>query len=283
MENFKRFIGHLKSFDESRKSLPSPSDRDAYAEAIAECFVPCAKGILAGHFRVKDKDGKVIREIHPTVIELYYHEEGPGGFKDPIMYHTKDRKYYDYYLDRQGQLKNHGKGSKNYFEKRGISDLPYFPMGSLNPHTSGIDITFENSEKQYRASFLIRGYNFYRVENDKVVDPFKCPNSTDIYDDMLINGIPLENADWIEWVDGKVEDQTLTPEEYLQKHCTSRQNVPAYEPANVHPEDENCPVLWKKKQIKADSKPPYIKSGDLIYEHCSFPWQFNKADISKKK
>ena len=38
-------------------------------------------------------------------------------------------------------------------------NVPYFPKaGSLHPHRSGVDVTFENEDKEYRASFLIRAY-----------------------------------------------------------------------------------------------------------------------------
>ena len=295
MKNWETLKKHLEKFEwgedgrqkmsakldaiKKGKTLNTDEGRKEYSDVIGKCFLPCAQAILAGHFCVKNNEGEVVRKIYPTVIELYYHEEKEDGFKDPIMYHTKDRKYYDYYLNKQGHLTQHGKNSRNYFEKRGISDLPYFPLGSLNPHASGIDITFENPDKQYRASFLIREYDFYSVEKEEVLGFFHCPNSTDIYDDMLISGISLENADWLDWVEGDVMAQEPEPEEYFKKHCTFRKNVPAYEPANVHPGDKHCPKLWRKR-IKADSG---NKSGDLKYEHCPFKWQFHKAEIPQKK
>ena len=128
MKNNASLKKHLLSFEENRKksisSFPSPDERAAYANAIAECFVPCAKKIFAGHFEVKDNESGVVREIHPTVIELYYHEERVGGFKDPIMYHTKDRKYYDYYVGKNGELKT--PKSPSYFNIRGINNVPFF-------------------------------------------------------------------------------------------------------------------------------------------------------------
>ena len=137
MVGFSPLKAHLETFQKNRAdaSFPSLSEREDYAKVIGQCFLECARGILAGHFKVSGKiAGKtVVREIYPTAIELYYHEEGAGRFKDPIMYHTNDRKRADH---------------PDFFDKRGIESIPYFPVGSLNPHTSGIDITFENPENR---------------------------------------------------------------------------------------------------------------------------------------
>lgn len=66
-------------------------------------------------------------EIYPIEIEFYFHDEEHGTIIEPQMYHVKD--------------------------------LPYFPVGSLCPNRSGVDVTFER-EGKYRASFLIRGYTY---------------------------------------------------------------------------------------------------------------------------
>lgn len=257
MKNFAAFITHLKSFEQERqKRLKGPYKseiRDEYAKVIAECFLPCAQSLLAGHFRlVYIIDGKKhVREIYPTVLELYYHEEGNGNFKDPIMYHTNDRKYYEFYKDQYEELKDR-KDRQSYFDKRGIDALPYYPIGALNPHPSGLDITFENPDKGYRASCLIRQYSVSFDGRDLI----KIENSTDLYDDMLFNGIGLDNANWIEWVDGALSSISVTQSE--------RKNVSAYEKYNESPE------LWRKVVIghKADNKP--------IFAKCTFGWQFAK-------
>ena len=116
------------------------------------------------------------------------------------MYHTNDRKVWI---------------KENYFKDRGIEGLPYYPIGSLNPHTSGIDITFENAKERYRASCLIREYKV-TYEGGKTV---KVVNSTELYDDMRLNGITLDKADWIEWCDG-IED--------VEVERKWRRNVPKY-------------------------------------------------------
>ena len=240
MKGFENLKAHLESFEKNRKAadFPPASERKAYADVIAGCFMPCARAVLSGRFVIFDSDGKAVREIIPTAIELYYHEEREGGFKDPVMYHTNDRKNTD---------------GTSYFANRRINRVPYFPMGSMNPHTSGIDFTFENQEEQYRASFLIREYSL-RIDGGK---PIPIKNSTDIYDDMLIQGIPFGDADWIEWVDG------AAPESF---HVVRgwRRNVAEYE--------ETRPGFWRKKEVQKGWNSFTI--GKYTYAKCPFDWQF---------
>ena len=244
MKGFNLLKAHLQSFETNRRELNKEFDgkREAYAELIADCFMDCARGILAGHFQVVNAvDGAhVVRKIYPIAIELYYHEEGEGRFKDPIMYHTKDRKAW--YKDA-------------YFEDRGIDNLPYYPIGSLNPHTSGIDITFENPKEQYRASFLIREYEVEYETGKRLT----VKNSTDIYDDMLLNGICLDNADWIEWCDGTM----LNDSDILRQW---RRNVPDYRPT------EDKSGKWEKNP---DGEITFSSAGGK-FAKCPFNWQFRK-------
>ena len=252
MKNYASLIEHLNSFKENRAEmiksnlLLHPEQRKEYAEKIAKCFIPCAKKILAGYFKVtNDVGGKtLVRKIQPTVLELYYHEEKDGGFRDPIMYHTDYRK----------RTEKKAKG-ETYFSLTGLAELPYYPIGSLNPHTSGIDVTFENAQEKYRASFLIRAYSV-TDENGKTrtVD-----NSTEIYDDLLLNGISLDNADWIEWVDGNEDAQLNEPER--------RRNVPDYERVPENPE------LWIRREASGKDT---FSIGKYRYAKCPFNWQFSK-------
>ena len=106
------------------------SDNEKKEKELSKQFGQLAERLLyGGYFSVNNKITIYLEEI-----EFYYHQELEGGLKDPAMYHTNAH---------QGQ------------------SLEYFVPGSLNCHVSGIDVTFENEEKKYRASFLIRGY---RVE-----------------------------------------------------------------------------------------------------------------------
>ena len=93
-------------------------------ELLACEFEKIAKSaIYGGHFRINDDFDIYIREI-----EFYFHSENESesSIHDWAMYH------------------------------RG-TNVDYFPVGSLHPHRSGIDVTFER-RGSYRASFLIREY-----------------------------------------------------------------------------------------------------------------------------
>ena len=249
MSNLESLKKLLLEFEENRKKneneFPSPqADRNGYAHKIAECFLPCAEKILAGRFKVTCKIGEDVRVrfIQPTAIELYYHEEKDGGFKDPIMYHTDYRKRTD----------KKAKGA-TYFSLTKLSELPYFPVGSLNPHTSGIDVTFENAEKKYRASFLIRKYKVkYENGEERTTD-----NSTEIYDDMLFGGIPLNNSDWIDWEDNVEKVKAVD--------CDWRRNVPEYKKTSESSE------LWEKKKATEGNT---FSIGGVSYAKCPFNWQF---------
>lgn len=249
MKNLSTLLLHLKSFDDDRsqrlEELRRISDRKEYAEIIAKCFTSCAQAILSGHFRVTYTSGGIeqVRKIYPTAIELYYHEEGEGRFKDPIMYHTDDRKIADHRKKVRKQ---------EYLKDRNIPELPYFPMGNLNPHTSGIDITFENPEEKYRASFLIRQY---RVEYESGIS-LDVVNSTDIYEDLLVNGISVGDADGMEWIDGKIDCE-------VQRRW--RRNVPAYDV------NDSLPENWRKVEAKGDNT---FSSGKSTFAKCPFDWQF---------
>ena len=109
------------------------SDNEKKEKELSKQFGQLAERLLyGGYFSVNNK------RIYLEEIEFYYHEE-EGSLKDPAMYHTNAH--------------------------QGKESLEYFVPGSLNCHVSGIDVTFENEEKKYRASFLIRGYRVERFND----------------------------------------------------------------------------------------------------------------------
>lgn len=93
-------------------------------------FENIAQVVFNGRFVVNGE-----YEIHPIEIEFYYHDEEKGTISEPQMYHIKE--------------------------------LPYFPIGSLCPNRSGVDMTFER-EGKYRVSFLIRGYTYKSLVDGEV-------------------------------------------------------------------------------------------------------------------
>ncbi|WP_195558529.1 hypothetical protein [Bacteroides salyersiae] len=109
-------------------------DKDDNNGKISEAFKPIAETILSGHFKVTKNNSDSYVTVHPTCVEMYYHEEGEGEdkIKDYIVYHRDS---------------NDGKNKKDIF-----------PLGVLHNHVSGIDLTFEregNDHEPIRFSALI--------------------------------------------------------------------------------------------------------------------------------
>lgn len=180
---------------ESFQGVTDIKDEKEKLSSLSMQFEAIAKDvILGGCFEING-----MRRIYPLEIEFYYHEEGENGLKDPVMYHTDDHE---------------GK------------QLDYYPLGSLNCHVSGIDVTFENTEKQYRASFLIREYRVEEyVEGEWVNKKVREKRSTYIYEDMFMN-IPLSDGINVKWVDVK----PINPAEDI--YSKPRINVAEYKSDN---------------------------------------------------
>lgn len=85
---------------------------------------------MKGYFLVNET-----KRVYICDVEFYYHEEKEGGVKDWIMYHRD-----------------------NHPNNNDRKTVAYFKPGQFNAHTSGIDITFENEDQEYRAGMLIRGF-----------------------------------------------------------------------------------------------------------------------------
>lgn len=171
---------------------------------LTEKFEKIAKAaIFGGHFCVNDEYNIYIHEV-----EFYFHSENESEniIHDWAMYH------------------------------RG-SDVDYFPIGSLHPHNSGIDVTFER-EGSYRASFLIRKYRIGK-------DIFKKP--TYLREDLIgYTGCILGNGPRISWIDDKYDDTVVLLRD-------SRINVRAYD---------------------AKGEPLSNEHGEALYD--SRPWRFSK-------
>ena len=124
--------------------------------------------IYGGYFLVNGK-----KRIYLTDIEFYLYGEkatDPEWMKDFNMYHK----------------------GKN---------VPYFPKeGSLYPHRSGVDYTFENEEEEYRASFLIRGY---RTSYDGKTES----HPTYLWEDMFGECTCADGGIKIEWVNDPSDER----------------------------------------------------------------------------
>ena len=189
------------------------------------------------------------KKLYLDDIEFYYHDEDEGGIKDPIMYHTNEHE---------------GK------------ELPYFELGRLNLHVSGVDVTFENPHEHYRASFLIRGFHMEGKPYD--------PHSTHIYDEMLYMGVPLGKAIEIEWIEEDVPDK----DSYTKEGIT-RLNVAEYKCENGQYVKENGKYVKveykdgkysKEEYLKKDfDSKQYFRYSGKIFKQCQRKWRFKKERI----
>ena len=119
-----------QAFKEFDSAFSTDTERLATFDTIIGMFKKVAlAAFYGGYFEINGKT-----KIYPVDIEFYLYDERAGD-EEEVQW-MKDYNMYHY-----------GEG------------VPYFPKeGSLHPHRSGVDVTFENEDKQYRASFLIRAY-----------------------------------------------------------------------------------------------------------------------------
>lgn len=244
MENL---INILKEFDSRRTEMIKKEEKVWDDNAVTECFEPCAKEILLNGYFLINKE----YIIDLGSIELYYHEEA-GPIKDYIMYHRKER-------------------TKSKIKELNNGELPYFEFGSLNLHQSGVDVTFENEGKGYRASFLIRSYRVLR-KNDNISNDiiYFDPHSTHIFDDMFFGGI-LFNGDkktTIEWI--KLDKGKDVYNKIVQ---IPRQNVAEYT-------QEMRKVEIAKDEIIHNEE--ILRINGINYRRDMRPWQFKRLNIKEK-
>jgi len=155
-------------------------------------------------------------KVYIRTVEFYFHSEKTNGVHDPIVYHRNTR----------------------YIE----GDVPFFPLMSIHAHASGFDITFENKEKQYRASALIRAYEIWDIARknyivyDKTIQKFRefkendnviNGQSTYLYD--FLNGF---NKESVRWVNEKT-NQTIVAKQTHRKGVFESTNPNKYEPKEV--------------------------------------------------
>ena len=260
----KDLIAILKKFEKNRQQMKQDTSLLWNEELVAECFMPCAKEILNnGYFRIKGEKGSIILDIGS--IELYYHEE-EGNIKDYIMYHTNTRKSHSKFNNDNG-------------------NFPYFKIGTFNLHQSGIDVTFENEQEKYRASFLIRSYRILDSEEELDSDSVYDAHSTHIFDDIFPNGISFNQEDTttIEWVTRKplIEEEPDT---------LPRINVAEYEQkgeyADHRPRLQKAPGNITNDQytlLDEETKRQFIKvNANTFYKQDMRLWRFRKRKAQEE-
>ena len=160
--------------------------------------------LYGGYINVRDQ-----YHIYIRTVEFYYHEE-KGDIKDLIMYHRND----------------------NFVQ----GEIPYFTQLSFNSHDTGVDITFENEEKNIRASVLIRAYEVLdcnlgkRLVWDPTAEQFRefkdgdkiKYNTQCLYLKRILNGFSSEGNPDITWVDNSFNPKDI---KYKDITISTRQGV----------------------------------------------------------
>ena len=192
-------------------------------------------GILSGYFKVSKNNSASYVTVHPTCVEMYYHEEGEGDdkIKDYIVYH-----------------RNSNDGKK---------EVSVFPLGVLHNHVSGIDLTFERmgeNNNPIRFSALIRefwvdkshkieeSHENYGEENIKAYtesNPEK--RSTYLYE-ALYSQYSVFDGFSVQWVDGNEDERK-------EIRCVkNRLNVAEYDHFEKIPASKTKEQLTKNKNYK---------------------------------
>lgn len=179
-----------------------------------------------------------IRRIYPVEIEFYYHEEGGGNLKDPVMYHTCDNKASEYY-----------------------------ELGSLNPHVSGIDVTFENKDKEYRASFLIRAYKVDEFDGEKWSSKKLENRPTYLYEDMFMN-LPISNGINVRWITLNTNDSPTIYEK-------PRVNVAKYQKNGKGKYVKEQITQQEYDNLDADKRKEYFSYSGKKLKRCTRPWRYS--------
>jgi hypothetical protein len=119
--------------------------------------------------------------IELTRIEFYYHEDD-GDVKDKAKYLRGDNEF-------------------NY------------PIGAIIPHSSGLDVLFDDVDKKFHASFLIRGYRTIEKSEDPELEEEKVSyenkdekhpywKAQDLWYDLMGQSNMLKYGHFcIEWID----------------------------------------------------------------------------------
>ncbi len=199
-----KLIEQLLEFQDSRRNK---------GVGLEKLFEKLAKYLLyGGHFHCSER-----YDLYITSVEFYYHEEIGDNDKrivDPIMYH------------------------------RNVKDkpvVPYLNVGTLYPHWSGVDITFEDEKLQYRASALIRSYRIVQLKPERL-ELKESDLSTYVYD-YLFDGLSVDKKETaINWIDDKV----------ILSNC----KVNAYERKNVN--------LFKYNYEKTEDEPSSKHDNEFI-------------------
>ena len=135
---------------------------------------------------------------------------------------------------------------------------------------AGIDITFENEEKHYRASMLIKKYKVCDYDGCKWVTKEKkeCEvRSTYIYED-----IPLSDGITINWIPFKSADS-------LERICVKpRINVAEYE-KDINGKYQKVEIPKDEyDKLSDDKKKAFFMYSGKILKKCNRMWNYSVVD-----
>ncbi len=217
-------IEKLKEFEKNINKIHSEEElQKIFYNDLAPAF------LYGGYIKVHED-----LRVYIKTVEFYFYSEKLNGIHDPIMYHRNIR-------DTYGNL---------------LSEVPYFPIMSLNSHDSGYDITFENEKEQYRASVLIRSYEVKTKEGqylewDKhsmfVKHTTYKFNTQSLYLRKLLNGFSLGDNNDIKWVDSSTK------------------------------QTKNLKVKTRQNVFKSDSDFVYVYN-KITGEKCTRHWSFTREE-----
>ena len=168
--------------------LKNFNPRQETESSILDTFSEIAKVVFYdGYFSVNRTT-----RIYPTEIEFYLFDE-----KDKSCKWRRDEKMIH-------------KGNKE--------EVPYFPFCSFYPHTFGVDVTFENEKEEYRASFLIREYQ-YEKGGKTITSP------TYLWEDLFGYNSFSGRGLRIKWIDKPGKDRS-TPLKGQRKNLKDSEGKP---------------------------------------------------------
>lgn len=256
----------MESLKEKLIDFESEIQENINEDKLQGLFEKLAPAFLYGGYIQVRNDYRV----YIKTVEFYFHSETENGIKDPIVYHRNNRSVE--------------------------GNIPYFPLMSLHAHASGFDITFESTNKHFRASVLIRDYEvkgrdkddkevyfIWDKENELFVTSQKYDyNEQSTYLYALLNGFNIseDNTNKVLWEDD-FQDKQLKKDDIK---ANIRKNVPLYRPeGNNYVKITNDFYINNKEYVEKlhpvikKVEPQFFVSGKEICLRDPKLWQFKRV------
>ena len=179
------------------------------------------------------------KEIFPKIASQFLY----GGY---ILLNNKEKLYLReiefYFLNTDDSIRE----DKMY--RRESPDDDWLDIGTLFPHNSGIDITFEDTIKhQFRASVLIRAFDLFDMDNNPIL--LDEERSLTTYEMILSRGNIFDGVSF-KWVDEWTEPRT----ELIAQERRGLEGIQAYRLWNYMRNENLFTVLDKDADLVYFSK-----------------------------